>query len=219
MESTQKINADTIISNFMEYVLENEKAPKTIYAFAKHCNFEEQEFYDYFSSFEHLEKEIFKAFLDNTLALLNQNEQYLQFPAKEQLISFYYTFFELLTANRSYVLFMLKDYKGKLETLGMLSELRKAFKAYIRTLNIETIDLKQEKLKEFQEKGMEEAAWIQLMLTIKFWLDDTSKGFEKTDIFIEKSIQASFDIMDTKVLNSILDFGKFIFNEKMKTKR
>jgi hypothetical protein len=53
------------------------------------------------------------------------------------------------------------------------------------------------------------------LVTLKFWLDDTSASFEKTDIFIEKSIKVSFDVIDTTPLKSIIDFGKFLFKEKM----
>jgi hypothetical protein len=50
---------------------------------------------------------------------------------------------------------------------------------------------------------------------MKFWLDDTSSSFEKTDIYIEKSVNTSFDIFNTKPLKSLIDFGKFIFKEKI----
>jgi hypothetical protein len=50
---------------------------------------------------------------------------------------------------------------------------------------------------------------------MKFWLDDTSPSFEKTDIFIEKSVKASFDLIDTTPLKSIIDFGKFLYKEKI----
>ena len=50
---------------------------------------------------------------------------------------------------------------------------------------------------------------------MKFWIDDTSPSFEKTDIFIEKSINTSFDILDVAPIKSIIDFGKFIFKEKI----
>ena len=43
----------------MNYVLENESSPKSVYAFAKASNFEESLFYNYFGSFESLEKAIF----------------------------------------------------------------------------------------------------------------------------------------------------------------
>ena len=50
----------------------------------------------------------------------------------------------------------------------------------------------------------------------KILVDDTSKSFEKTDIYIEKSVNTSFDIIDTTPINSLVDLGKFIFNEKLK---
>lgn len=62
---------------------------------------------------------------------------------------------------------------------------------------------------------MKESAWFQLLITLKFWMDDTSASFEKTDIFIEKSINTSFDLMNTTPLKSLVDFGKFLYKEKM----
>ena len=50
---------------------------------------------------------------------------------------------------------------------------------------------------------------------MKFWLDDTSPAFEKTDVFIEKSVKASFDIMNIAPIKSVIDLGKFLFKEKM----
>ena len=47
-------------------------------------------------------------------------------------------------------------------------------------------------------------------------MDDTSTSFEKTDIFIEKAVNTSFDILNITPLKSLIDFGKFIFKEKVK---
>jgi hypothetical protein len=46
-------------------------------------------------------------------------------------------------------------------------------------------------------------------------MKDSSTSFEKTDVFIEKSIHASFDLIDTKPIKSIIDLGKFLLKEKM----
>jgi hypothetical protein len=45
-------------------------------------------------------------------------------------------------------------------------------------------------------------------------MEDESKSFEKTDIFIEKSINASFDIIDSPPRKSVMDLAKFMFKEK-----
>jgi hypothetical protein len=189
--------------------------PKSVYAFAKDNNFDESKFYEFFGSFEVLEQSIFKVFFDNTHAALEKSEEYQSFDARNKLLSFYYTFFENLTANRSYVVHALDSHKNSMKSLKLLSHLKKSFTNYIEQLGIKTIDLNQEQLTKIQNRSLKESAWFQLLVTMKFWLDDTSPSFEKTDIFIEKSVQASFDLIDVTPLKSIVDFGKFLFKEKV----
>jgi hypothetical protein len=199
----------------MEYVLEHNEQPKSVFSFAKHNNFEEALFYQHFGSFEAVEAGVFKAFFENTHIVLEKSEDYQSFDARNRLLTFYYTFFENLTANRSYVVYALEGGKNQMKSIKALRELKKVFSEYIEDLGIETLDLKQDRLEKIQERGIKESAWFQLLVTMKFWLDDESPSFEKTDIFIEKSVKASFDLIDTTPLKSIIDFGKFIFKEKI----
>ena len=198
----------------MDYVLEHDHNPKTVFAFSKMNNFEEALFYMHFSSFQAIEKGIFEAFFENSINALNESEDYKIFDARNKLLSFYYTYFENLTANRSYVKHVLDKYQGDLKGLKVLSGLKQHFTAYINTLEIQMLDIKQEQLEKIQERALKESAWFQLLLTMKFWLDDTSSSFEKTDIFIEKSVNTTFDVIDIAPLKSVLDLGKFLFKEK-----
>jgi hypothetical protein len=216
MAKKKNIKQADLMSLYMDYVLTHNQQPKSVYSFSKDNNFEEQKFYEHFNSFETLEKSIFKAFFDNTHDVLQKSEDYQSFDARNKLLSFYYTFFEVLTANRSYVIYALENEKNKLKTLKTLSSLKSSFTKYVSTLDIKTLDLKEEKLEKLQKRSIEESAWIQLLMTIKFWIDDTSKAFEKTDVFIEKSVNTSFDLIDTTPLKSLIDFGKFIYKEKFK---
>ncbi|RXP61923.1 TetR/AcrR family transcriptional regulator [Lutibacter sp. HS1-25] len=215
MAKNKKITEVEIIASYMNYVLENEASPKSVYAFAKASNFEESIFYNYFGSFESLEKAIFKAFFNNALQALENSEEYPTFDARNKLLSFYFTFFENLSANRSYVLMALNNNKNHLSKLKTLSELKKSFTHYIDGLEIETIDFKQKNITQFQQKSIQESAWVQLLITMQFWLNDSSIAFEKTDIFIEKSVNTSFDIIATTPLKSMIDLGKFLYKEKM----
>lgn len=214
MATKKNISNNDIISWYMEYVLENDQRPSSVFSFAKENNFNESDFYAHFASFEALERGIFKAFFDNTISVLDASEEYQKFDARNKLLTFYFTFFENLTANRSYVTYALEK-KKDLRSLKVLTELRKSFIHYVDHLPIEMIEIKQEQLEKIQQKGLQESAWVQLLITLKFWLDDTSSSFEKTDIFIEKSINTGFDIMDTAPLKSIIDLGKFLFKEKV----
>ena len=146
---------------------------------------------------------------------LENSEEYPTFDSRNKLLSFYFTFFENLSANRSYILMVLNDNKNHLNKLKTLSELKMSFVQYINGLEIETIDFKHKNITQFQQKSIQESAWVQLLMTLQFWLNDSSVAFEKTDIFIEKSVNTSFDIMATTPLKSMIDFGKFLYKEKM----
>lgn len=209
------ISKQDVTSLFMEYILENNELPKSVHIFSKLNGFEEAKFYEYFGSFEAIEKYVFAAFFENTKNTLNKSDEYKSFDARNRLLSFYYTFFENLTANRSYIMYTLHKYKNSLKDLGLLAQLKKHFANYIDELDIEVLDINQEKINKFQKHALQKAAWLQLLSTIKFWMDDTSASFEKTDLLIEKSVNMSFDVLNVTPLKSVIDFGKFIFKETM----
>ncbi|WGH74280.1 TetR family transcriptional regulator C-terminal domain-containing protein [Tenacibaculum tangerinum] len=188
--------------------------PTSIFAFAKENNFEEADFYKHYSSFESLEKAIFKVFAKETIALLHKTDAYADYSAKDKLLSFYFTFFELLTANRSYVMLQFKGMKSDFSKLSVLKGLRAEFIDYINALNLEKIDFKHEKVNKIQDQTVAEGYWMQLLIILKFWVDDESPNFEKTDVFIEKSVKASFDIQQIAPVKSVIDLAKFLWKEK-----
>ena len=215
MAKKKNINKTDITSFYMDYVLEHGNKPKTVYQLAKAFNFEESKFYEFFGNIEAVENYVFNLFFENTLTVLHKSDDYKRFDARNQLLSFYFTFFENLTANRSYVSYVLKDHAQGLKTLKQLEGLRSHFKAYVKNLDVQLVDIKNDKVEIIQMKAISEAAWMQLILTLKFWLDDGSAAFEKTDIFIEKAVNTSFDLLDIAPFKSVIDLGKFLLKEKM----
>ncbi|MDC1259272.1 TetR family transcriptional regulator C-terminal domain-containing protein [Flavobacteriaceae bacterium] len=214
MAKKNTLTQETIVKLYMAYVLEHNHVPKSIYKFATSNGFEEAEFYTFFANFEVLENTIFSLFFTNTIEALEESKDYSTYDSRNQLLSFYFTFFENLTANRSYVVHALNG-SNQLEGLKKLKGLRAKFLNYIDQLDIEVLQIKNKQLEQIKDSVVQETYWIQLMLTLKFWLDDTSTSFEKTDIFIEKSINASFDLINISPLKSFVDFGKFLIKEKI----
>lgn len=215
METQKETSKMTIVSKYMDTVLETGVKPTSIYKFSKEIEIEEKDFYKFFSSFEQLEKSVFSIFFENAMSLLKKNEDFNEYNAKNKLLSFYFTFTEILTSNRSYVLLALKESKDSLKNLKQLQDLKRVFSDFISELEIDTLDFKQERIKKIQHKGIQEGFWIQLLMILKFWMEDNSTSFEKTDVFIEKSVHASFDIINTAPVKSFLDLGKFLLKEKM----
>lgn len=218
--ATKKIilSKDLILSMYMNHTLEHNEKPKSVFHFSKANGFTEAEFYTFFGTLESIEKEIFNVFFEKTIELLQKDDNYESYDMKTKLLSFYFTFFELITANRSYVVMTLKQHQNQLKNLMLLSELRNKFKDYISEIITDNFRIKIEKLQQYQEKVLTESFWIQFLLTLKFWMEDSSPSFEKTDIYIEKSVKVSFELIDITPIDSLIDFGKFIFKEKINSK-
>lgn len=207
----------TIINTFMDHVLVHDAMPSSVYTFCKAIKIDESEFYKHFASFSNLEEHIYELFFNKSMELVTSDTSYENYNSREKLLTLYYTLFEMFTANRSYVVWSIGDHKKiTFNELKKFKVLKAAFTNFIDSLDLKLANFDNSKIKSFSDKSVKEAAWLQLLITIKFWLDDTSNSFEKTDIYIEKSVNTSFDIIDTTPINSLVDLGKFIFNEKIK---
>lgn len=209
------LDQDRLMDLYMDYVLEEEAVPKTVYKFCKENNIKEEEFYNFFGSFDGLRKGIWTRFLDHTMDVIRESSEATLFSPREKMLTFYYTFFEVLTANRSYVLFSLQQNRSQLEKLEQLKGLRSGVKNYSADIVREINDQKQSKFLKKSETIFSEAAWLQMLFLLKFWMDDNSPQFESTDVAIEKSVNTVFDFLDDTTLDRILDLGKFLWKERM----
>lgn len=211
----KELNSDYLLSLYGDYLLENRERPKSVYSFAKENKFEEKEFYQFFSSFDHLEKEILKHFFQKSLDLTIEIEGYEEMSAKERLLNLYFIFFENLTMNRSLVTMILE--KRDLTTLQKMQKLKSEHQAFIKTLDfndLEILEKAKESFKNFNSKSREEILWLHFLSIIEFWQKDESPNFEKTDLYIEKTIDTGFQFIDHEPLKKFVDLGKFLWKEK-----
>ncbi|MBC8644010.1 TetR/AcrR family transcriptional regulator [Flavobacterium lindanitolerans] len=211
----QLIDDDKLIEMYMNTVLEKNEAPKNVYLFCKENTVEEADFYSFFNSLDALKETIWVKFFENTINTLHKDTNYAGYENRNKLLSLYFTFFEILTLNRTYVYYALKDNKEWLRNLKQLTSLRNHFKDYIVDILKSAETEKDSKIKKVTTPLFSEGARLQFLFILKFWLDDRSKGFEKTDVMIEKAVKATFDILDTTPLESLFDTGKFIWKERV----
>ena len=211
----KEITKHDILTAYMDYVLEHEKTPKSVYKFAEDNNMAEQDFYNHYGSLDSLRKDIWNTFFTMTMDVSHKNEDYAHFSNREKMLTFFYTFFEILTLNRSYVLYTLKENPHMMSKMEQLKDLRKHVKNFSKDLIMQRNEDKTNILLERSETIYSEGAWIQMLFLLKFWMDDDSAGFEKTDMAIEKSVNTIFDVFDNTPLDAVLDFGKFLWKERM----
>ncbi|HBT09159.1 MULTISPECIES: TetR family transcriptional regulator C-terminal domain-containing protein [Leeuwenhoekiella] len=208
-----KLTAEAVMTMYMEYVLEHAQRPASVFKFCKEHNIEEGAFYNFYGSFQGIREAIWVAFYENTVAVLHRNQEYTTYPNREKMLSFFYTFFEVLTANRSYVLFALQEQKDQLKSLAQLRDLRLKVREFASDLIEQSNEEKSSRFTKNPVSIFSEGAWLQTLFLMKYWMDDNSARFEKTDVAIEKSVNAIFDVFNTTPLESVLDFGKFLFKE------
>jgi hypothetical protein len=213
----KKASKKNWIKLYCKTVSNNNKRPASIYKFAKKAGYKEKDFYDHFSSFDELEEQVFVSFYKHTMKLLEKDPTYHEFEPKHKLMSFYFTYFEILAANRGFVQFVLNGC-SKMKSFKKLAPFKKHFAYYIEELDIKTPAFSMGQIESFMKKGTNKLAWGQFVFILSFWLKDRSKSFEKTDVLIEKSLHTSFTIIDTAPLESIIDLGKFIYQDALKNR-
>ncbi|MBF2092474.1 TetR/AcrR family transcriptional regulator, partial [Flavobacterium psychrophilum] len=128
------IDDNKIISLYMNDVLENNHNTKNVYVFCKNNAIEESDFYSFFGSLEAVKQSIWNKFFENTISTLEKDENYANYPDKNKLLSLYFTLFEILTLNRSYVVFSLLENKEGIRNLKDFKEFRNHFKHFINNM-------------------------------------------------------------------------------------
>ena len=217
MEKESFITQDKIFELYGDYILNHGERPKNIYRFAKDNEFEEKDFYNYFSSFEQIEKLMLVNLFNKSIELASKVNDAEEVTSKEKLLNVYFIFFENMTMNRSLVLMILGN--SKMHFAKVTNQLKETHRNFIKTLDFndwEMIEKTKDNIRNFHEKAREEALWLHLVSAIEFWKKDTSPSFEKTDIYIEKTIDTGFELMDNEPLRKVLDLGKFLFKENFK---
>ena len=208
------ITEDIIIEKFMNDVLQENQEPKNVYVFCQKHGIEESEFYTFFGSIGSLKQSIWLKFFENTIQTIIKDSKFSEYSNKNKLLTLYFTFFEVLTLNRTYIFFYFKDKKEGISNLSNLKSLRTEFKKFIEENCSRKENIISEKFIKVTQSAYAEGAWMQFLFLLKFWLDDDSKGFEKTDVLIEKSVNTVMGLMETKHLENIVDLGKFLWKEK-----
>ncbi len=210
-----KTSQDTKIKQaYMEYVLENGTPPASIFKFVKELKIKEEVFYEHYNSFENVEKDIWAGMLHQTVESIQSEEVYDQYSAREKLLAFYYTLIEVMKSNRSYILQVTPQSRKPEIQPYYLESFKKGFDEFIAEVLLEAQETEEVKTRPYISDRYKDGIWIQMLFVLKFWIKDDSKGFEKTDAAIEKAVNLSFDLMGRGPLDAMLDFAKFLYQNK-----
>lgn len=216
MASSQQIK-----NGYIDYVLTHNEQPKSVYSFAKNLNITEAEFYEFYASFESIEKLIWVDLTAETIDTIRQQEVWNQYSSREKVLSFFYSYVELLKKQRSFIIYSLKLHSSKFSAPSVLSGVKPIFENFAGELINEGLETGELADRRFLSKKYKDALWIQFTFILNFWTNDDSAGFEKTDEAIEKGINVTFDLFQRSPIDTLFEYGKFLsrnggFADKMR---
>ncbi len=228
METLEKIR-----KAYTEYVLENGKQPTSVFQFAKKQKLSEAEFYDYYTSFDAIEADVWLAFFADAKRAIEADETYQAYSVREKLLAFYYTWIEMLKAQRSFAVYSYGRLRGMADDPAAMSPIgragvgrrqsrspqvlmpfKEAFYDFARDLLAEGRESREVEPRPFLTDRYPNALWTQTLFILEFWVRDVSKGFEKTDTAIEKSVNTAFDLIGRSPLDTLFDFAKFAYQNR-----
>ncbi len=202
---------EKIRAAYIDYVLTHGERPSTVYAFMKELNIKEEEFYVFYSTFESVEASLWRYIFNTTFDTITTQDIYAGYSSREKILAFYFGLVEHLKSHRSFVTWCFKTNSAKLFTPAYLEDFKKMFEEYANEViqaGVESGEIIDRKLLTDRYK---DALWIQLLFVINFWIDDKSVEFERTDEAIEKGVNITFDLMAQSPLDSIIEYGKFLY--------
>lgn len=217
---SSEINRELLMELYADEVLRNGTPPASVYQFCQQHQIAEPEFYACFGSFRNLEQSYFPFFMERTFELIS-GHQYSNDDAKERLLTFYFTFFEQLAINRSLILYLLQERRSRSDRWRNVQSAKKLFSDYIKNLALPHY-IKMEEVRSLrnfrkvQSRATADVFWVHLLSVLKFWLEDDSPRLEKTDVYIEKSVDTAFSLLDISPARKLADLGKFLYHEKIR---
>jgi AcrR family transcriptional regulator len=204
-----------LIQEYIHYTLEENKTPQSVYLFAKHAGISEEEFHNHFSGLESLESEIYKNWFESAMEKCTTSAPWADYSAREKVLAVFYTFIESLKPNRSFVKFLKdRDFKSLPKWPAYLNGLHHSFIEHMKPILNDGMASTEIAERKYIDTKYADGLWLNFLFVLKFWIDDRSNAFEKTDAAIEKSVNLALDLMGRSPLDAALDFGKFLFQNR-----
>lgn len=226
---------DFLHKEYTFHVLHKGKRPTSVRAFMDANSLEEKAFYQHYSNFEALEQAIFVAYFEEVAGKLKTDATFAEYNSAEKILSMYFAWFEKLRMHKSFISFLehqkpfwvrfvsFMPFGNRVfkflikQTLAAappyLLHLHGTFKQFAKPIIEEAIG---EEIAErfWISSKYDELIWGQAVLLYRYWLNDKSLNFEKTDIAIEKSTLFVFDMLRPNAWDTGFDLVKFMVQRK-----
>ena len=192
---------DKIISVYKEMVILGEE-PINPYTVSKKAGISEEEFYKFFSTTEQIGRGIWKEMHEKVKSRLENSDIFAQYSAREKILAYLYTFFEVAVPYRSFI-------KATINKSFLQTSFKEEFETFISDIIQEGIASDEIKERFIIGNAYPTIIWGLLNRLIHFWLNDTSEQFVETEKAIDTYSKVILEFMGHNLLDSIVDSVKF----------
>lgn len=204
----------TIADAYKAYVLEQGSRPASIKAFADSLEMSERDFYQEFSSFPSIEQYIFQGILESAISKLEASPEFAEYGTPERLAGLFYTWLEEMLQQRSFVVFAFHQSPQVFFTPFFMASSEAVFQDFVKHVLKEGVAAQEVADRLFLPRLYRRGLWMQAKWILRFWIQDQSPNFEKTDEAVEKVLRLTYDIIRPNSLDSGWDVAKFLWRNR-----
>jgi hypothetical protein len=198
-----------ICEAFMKTLQNVGHPPVSVHRFCEEIGISEKDFYMAFPNLEAVEKHFWKNWMEGIASGVSSGKEWISFSAKERYLAFLFAFTGEALEQRS----LLEQRFGKLTLLcspTSLDGLKNSFKDFAAEIIRHGMDNG-----DIANRGplgnlYPEVLYVHWRSVLEYFLKDESQGFERTDAFIEKTVEFAFDLLRTQAIDSAADLGRFL---------
>ena len=215
--ATTKAKASSEVSKVRQsildtYIAQLQKTGKThisVHSLCLDLKIGEKEFYGEFPSLSAVEKHFWKGWIESIIDAVSSGKEWGAFSAKEQYLAFLFAFAGEALEHRS----LLEQRFSNLTLLcspDTLDGLKSSFKDFASGIIARGMESG-----EIAHRGplgnvYPEVLYIHWRSVLEYFLKDESTRFERTDAFIEKTVELAFDLLRTQAVDSAADLIRFL---------
>ena len=199
----------SILDNYIAQLQKTGKAHISVHSLCLDLKIGEKEFYCEFPSLSAVEKHFWKEWIDRIIDAVSSGKEWGAFSAKEQYLAFLFAFAGEALEHRS----LLEQRFANLTLLcspDTLDGLKSSFKDFASGIIARGMESG-----EIAHRGplgnvYPEVLYIHWRSVLEYFLKDESTRFERTDAFIEKTVELAFDLLRTQAVDSAADLIRFL---------
>ena len=202
-------NREKFLVAFRDHIARHGQPPASVLVLCEPLGLGERDFYTEFGSIESLESAFWEDLFTKTLAAVQSGAEWEGFGARQRMLAFLYAFLEKSLDVRTVLLFRFRNL-SPMTNPEWLRGMERRFKEWASEL-VSTGSSSGEIAERGRLAGLYPAAlYLLLRSVIDFHVKDTSARYERSDAFVEKSVNLAFDLMRTQAIDSAFDLLRFL---------